>query len=132
MKKVEIAVGAILLVSLGLYIIPNLSESPAKKNATIKTNCAVFTSNILAQFSEDKTIKASVAAQKAIEELNKSNKNPVKKNKQAFYMNERCSGCVTVETDDKSGIVTLEGLDANLKIIQKTTIKPPSFVVYEK
>jgi len=133
MKKVEIVVVVILAISLGLYVLPNLTLDKGKrKNAIVKTNCAIFTSNIVAQFAQNKNIKASVAAQNAIEELNKTNENPVRKGVAAFHLNETCAGCVKVEADDRNKIITLEGFGADGKLIQKTTINPPSYVVYEK
>ena len=85
-----VLVGALLL----LYFLPKFMLSDEKRHeAILRTNAAVFTSNVLARVSGGgSNPDINAVAQLAMEELNVNNKNPIDKKRQAFVPNEECVG----------------------------------------
>ena len=136
MKKLTIVEIIVLIFALSvfsIYIIPKLMTSGENsKISKLKASSAIFTSKIIEEFAKDKNATPSVLAQKVVEELNQTEKNPFNKSADLFVYNNDCKGCLKVEFDDNLKMVIITGLDNNSKLISRTVINPPSFVTYSK
>lgn len=132
--KIELFAGILVIALLLLYFLPKFMLSDEKKQAAIlKTNAAVFTSNVLEKFARGgKSSDINAIAQLAIEELNATSKNPIDKKRKAFVTGEECVGCIVVETDTELQSVIITGYDKGMKTVVRTVIKPPSYVKYER
>lgn len=131
--KLEIAIIIILIICIGIYLVPYFTSSAEKrKESTLRTNAAIFTSKSLSVFSENKDVKASEVAKKTADELNKLNKNPYNKKLPAYVFENAQNGSIYIQSDDKIQTITITGYTKDGSILVRTLIKPPSFVTYEK
>lgn len=129
----EIGLIALLVLSLWAYMSPNIMLSKEKKQCTLmQTNAAIITSKILSEYSQHPKALASDVAKKTVNELNASNKNPVKKKNPAYSYMEECEGCINITPDDKLNTIVVLGKDKTDTIIVRTVIQPPSFVTYTR
>ena len=136
MKKlttVEIAVVLFALITFIIYLIPNIINTKDEKIISqLKASNAVFTSKVVEEFAHNKNALSSDIAKKIVEELNKTEKNPYKKDEDLYVLNKDCSACSNVEYDDSLKMIIVTTLDKNGVLVARTVIKPPSFVTYYK
>lgn len=130
---IELSVLALALIAAGVYFSPGfIHKQEVMKAAKIKSANAVFTSKILEEFAQNKNAKPSVVAQKVLEELNQTSKNPYNKKAPAYTFDVSCKGCNSVEYDDSLSMVILTTYNKKGELMARTVIKPPSFVTYNK
>ncbi len=132
MKKVLIIICVIILIAAALLLVPVTSKQESKKAAKIKADNSAFVAKVLEEFENNPSIKASDAAQKVCDELNKISVNQYNKKEQAYTFSTNCKGCSSVEYDNKMTMVTLTTYNKKGELVSRVVIKPPSFVIYEK
>jgi len=131
----EIFVLILLVFCVVLYISPNfIIKAENRKHAQVQANAAIFTSKALSEFSSNPKLKASVIANKLIEELNAVNKNPFAKKEPAYCVLAKCQcdGCVKINPDDNMNSITIEAYTKDNILLVRTVIQPPSFVTYTR
>ena len=130
---IEIIVAFIVLVSFGIYFAPKfLNKKENTIMSKVKANDAVFTSKMLEEFAIKPMPKPSLACQRVVDLLNKTEKNPYNKTQSAFSFDLNCNECMAVEYDDNFSIVILTTYDKEHSLVSRTVINPPSYVTYYK
>jgi len=130
---IEIVTGLIFLSALGIYLNPKfILDKEIQCAAKIKASNAIFTSKVIEEFAANKNAKSSEVAKKVMDELNKTTKNPYDKKLEAYTFVQNCSSCNSIAYDDKAQMIIVTSYNKEGKLIARTVIKPPSFVVYSK
>jgi len=130
---IEIIVLLIVFVAVAIYFSPYFTTKQQDRlKAKIKSQNSVFVSCTLEEFSKNFSLKSSQAAQIVVDKLNKTEKNPYDRKKDAYTFDTQCQGCNSVEYDDSLSMVILTTYDKKGELVARTVIKPPSFVTYYK
>lgn len=134
-KKIIYALTVIILVviALGVYFIPvYLEKNEQKIIEKQKADNSAFINKVLEEFSSNPSIKASSAAQKVCDDMNKISVNPYNKKAPAYTFQTGCQACNSVEYDDNLNMVILTSYNKKGDLSARTVIKPPSFVTFNK
>ena len=136
MKKILIITALLILTALAgcaIYYIPILKNINKEKTLNlIKENNSVFISKIIEESSKNKDSQPSDIAKKIADELNSTQENPYDNSKVFYVLNNECSACTKVESDNELKMVIITTFDKNGLLVARTVIKPPSFVTYYK
>lgn len=123
----------IVLIASAIYFAPKLMlDKEVQKAAKVKSNNAIFCARVIEEFSKNKSVKISEIAKKVASDLNKTTKNPYDKKAVAYSFEDTCKACNNVTFDDNSQMIILTSYNKKGELINRTVIKPPSFVTYSK
>ena len=125
----ELIVIVVILSVLALFASPKIFNSPKQlKEATVIANVDIAVSKITGIFALKSTENATTIAETAANMLNKTTKNPMVKNTDAFTVNFAAKGAVNLVTDDENNTITINGYGQNIKNPLKTkVIKSPIY-----
>ena len=133
MKKNTIIVTCIIFFTaliIFLACIPKiLKEYEIKSNQIVKNNCKTIVQDMI-NIKDTKMLNAK--SKEYVEKYNTTYKNPITKKENAFTVDKKCIGCVSVNYDENIKSISITGYDKNLEILCRTIVKPPSYVTYER
>ena len=118
-KKIEFAVGLIVVMFIVLYCYPRIVDFMDKQdNARVAIDCKATVDVILAKAQEEKKPNLKEIADFVEGELNLSK--------------SKCPLCIQLEFDPKTNTIIVTGYDKTVDVVSRTVVNPPTFVRYER